>query len=55
MTSRRDNFVWPHQVKGRKVVARFGLRESKTKKMPKDQSIFTYAQPGRGAQGESSN
>lgn len=53
--SRKESFVPPRQEPGRNVASRFVLRESKTKKTRKDQSIFTYAHPGHGVQGESSN
>lgn len=56
MSTRRDQFNWPHQIKARPIPARFGLRrEPETKKQVTNDRIFTYDSPGRGVSGESSN
>lgn len=52
----RNTFNYSQPVKGRVVQTRFGLRrEPETKKPVKDASIFSYHQPGKGVNGESSN
>lgn len=55
MSSRKDQFAWPHQIRGREVQSRFGIRRSLKDKPAQQASILTYAQPGKGVSGESSN
>lgn len=59
MPGRLPSFRTPsNDVPNRVVRTRYGLRESETKpRKPatNDQSIVTYAHPGRGVSGESSN
>lgn len=55
MSERKDQFNWPHQIRGREVQTRFGIRRAMEPKPVKQSSIFTYAHPGKGVSGESSN
>ena len=56
---RKAAFAPPTPPPGRLVRSRFSLRrESRTRKVveaPDTQAPFTYSNPGRGANGESSN
>lgn len=52
----RNTFNYSQPVKNRVVQTRFGLRrESETKRPVHDASVFSYRQPGKGVNGESSN
>lgn len=54
MNGRRDQFNWPHQIRGNTVSTRFGIRkEFKEQPVAREKSIFTYASAGRGQAGES--
>ena len=59
MSRSKGQFNWPHQIKGSVVSTRFGWRrETKTKKEKNtatDARVVSYSNPGRGANGESSN